>query len=87
MSPHELNPNHPVVREMREQYHKLLAIVMADHGLDEFDVTVEMIDDFSRIYGEGAAVVVDTRGGGLKLRLVRGDEAARLARQEGGLPV
>lgn len=85
--PHELNPNHPVVQEMREQWHKLLAIVMTDFGVEEIEITPQMLEDFQALYGEGAAVVADTRGGKLTIRLVRGDEAARLAREEGGLPV
>lgn len=84
----ELNPNHPVVDEMRGQWHKIVAILMARMGADEVVITpVDVEDALSR--PGGINVVADTRGGGhqLTLRLVSDAEAHQLARAAGGLPV
>lgn len=83
----ELNPNHPVTQEVRNQWHKLCALALFINGTPELEITSTDIDEFSAALGEGAAVACDTRGGKLTLRLVNGKEAARLAREEGGLPV
>ena len=83
----ELNPNHPVALEVLEQWHKLAAIVLYVLGKRELEITETDIQDFRAALGEGAAIVCDTRGGKLTLRLVNGVEALRLAREEGGLPV
>lgn len=83
----ELNPNHPVTQEVREQWHKLTALALFILDKEELEITETDIADFQRALGPGAAVACDTRGGKLTLRLVNGAEAARLAREEGGLPV
>lgn len=79
------NPNHPVVRQLDTEWHKLVAILMHDQGLAEFEITPEMIEAFAS-EREGHAVVADARGNRLVLRLVTAEEGERLARQEGGLP-
>lgn len=83
----ELNPNHPVTQEIRDQWHKLAALTLFILGTPELEITAEDIEEFSQALGPGAAVACDARGGKLTLRLVNGAEAARLARHEGGLPV
>lgn len=82
----ELNPNHPVTIQVREQWHKLCAIVLHRFGVENIEITAEDVERFSAHYGKGAAVVCDTRDRRLVLRLVSGDEAVRLAREAGGLP-
>lgn len=82
----ELNPNHPVVGEMRGQWHKIVAILMSRMGADEVIITSDDIDQALTRPG-GINVVADTRGGHeLTLRLVNDKEAQRLARGAGGLP-
>ncbi len=82
----ELNPNHPVTVEVREQWHKLCAIALHKLGVSELEITSADICAFAEALGEGAAIVADARNHRLILRLVNGAEAARLARKEGGLP-
>lgn len=81
----ELNPNNPITSGMRDQWHKIVAVLMADYGIVEFEITPMMLDDFAITY-PGGAVVADARDGRFVIRLVSGDEAERLARKEGGLP-
>ena len=85
--PLELNPNHPVTQEVRDQWHKLCAVILHDMGMETFEVTSEQIESFVKAYGAKGAIVADTRGGRFVLRLVNEREAGRLARREGGLPV
>lgn len=82
----ELNPNHPVTRELHDQWHKLLAFVLHRLSVPSLDITEDDIRSFQEFYGEGGAIVCDTRRPNvLQLRLVGEDEARELARREGGL--
>lgn len=81
----ELNPNHPVTKELHEQWHKLCAIVMYKCGLKQVDITSEDID--SMMNSGLANITMKPSGNVLKLALVSDAEAERLARKEGGLPV
>lgn len=81
----ELNPNHPVTRELREQWHKLCALVMFKFGATEVRITTA---DMERFLNSGRAnITMHPKGEVLTLALVTDAEAARLARKEGGLPV
>jgi len=80
----ELNPNHPVVEETRDQWHKLCAILMHKFGRKHVEITSSDIDTLAY---SGQAIVIDMRGGRCVLRLVSMEEGQRLAREEGGLPV
>lgn len=82
----ELNPNHPVTTELREQYHKLLAIVMWRFGMDALTVTSEEIERFVADHPGGINVAFEPKGHTLRIRIVDDREGARLARKEGGLP-
>jgi hypothetical protein len=86
MSPrNELNPNHPVTVEIREQWHKLLAVLMHKFGLTEVEITV---DDLLTLEKSGLMnITAHPKGDVITLRLVSDAEAARLAREEGGLPI
>ena len=79
------NPDHPVVREVESQWHKLCAMALFLSGKDEIQITPE---DLERFIASGKAnIVVDTRGGvNMTLRLVSDAEGERLARKHGGLP-
>ncbi len=82
----ELNPNHPVTNEMREQYHKLLAFAMWKVGMTELVVTSEDLTRFVEDHPGGINIAVEPKGQVLKVRIVDDVEGARLARKEGGLP-
>jgi len=82
----ELNPNHPVTQSVHDHWHKLCAVLVCRFGGKAGAITITEPDirALERAIGPDGAVVADTRGGGLVLRLVDGEEAARLVRQEGG---
>lgn len=80
----ELNPNHPVTTEIREQWYKLCAILMSKFGQTAVEITQADIDQFLT---ENMAIVADARGGRFVLRLMDRKEGESLARKEGGLPV
>lgn len=80
----ELNPNHPVTNEVREQWYKLCAIVLFKSGATEIQITSADID---RFMASGMAnIVVRPKGDVITLKLVSDATAAKLAREEGGLP-
>lgn len=79
----EINPNHPVTREVHGQWHKIVAVIMYSMGMKEFRLTEEMIRSMPR----DLAVAFDTRGGGACVRLITMAEANDLAKTEGGLSV
>lgn len=79
----ELNPNHRVVSTMRDEWHKVAALLLHKAGLSAVEITVDDIDGFSQ---SNLAIVADSRGGRFVIRLVSMAEAQRLAKQEGGLP-
>lgn len=80
----ELNPNHPVVVETRDQWHKLAAILMQKMGRVEVEIFPR---DVENLGNNQKGIVIDCRGGKFVLRLVPMQEGERLAREEGGLPV
>lgn len=83
----ELNPNHPVTKEVRDSWHKYLAILMLKTGNHHLVITPADVDDFLHS-GFGAVTVKDGEqgDGNLHFRLVSMSEGERLAREEGGLP-
>lgn len=80
----EINPNHPVLREAHDHWHKFCAILMSKFGATEVEIT---IDDVMQLGDNEHAIVLDTRGGRCVLRMVTMEEGERLARKEGGMPV
>lgn len=84
--PRELNPNHPVTQELREQYHKLLAFCMWKFGLRELVITSDELEKFVADHLDGINLAIEPKGRILKVRIVNDVEGARLARREGGLP-
>jgi hypothetical protein len=83
--PRALNPNHPVVKETQEQWYKLCAILMFKYGQAEVQVTAE---DIARFMQSGKSnITIHPKNDVITLRLVTDEEAARLAREAGGLPV
>lgn len=80
----ELNPNHPVTRQVHDHWHKVAAILMMRLGVDSYEITEE---DVQRLGDNQRGVVADLRGGRFVVRLVTMEEGERMAREAGGLPV
>jgi hypothetical protein len=80
----ELNPNHPVTRQVHDHWHKVAAILMMRLGVDSYEVTEE---DVLQLGDNQRGVVADLRGGRFVVRLVTMEEGERMAREAGGLPV
>lgn len=79
----EMNPNHPVTRAIAAQWHKLAALAVAKAG-GHVVITSEDISSFAP--GE-LNITVQELPDGIHLRIVGREEAERLARKEGGLPL
>lgn len=82
----ELNPNHAVTAEVREQWHKIVALLMSKFGKREVTITPKEIDRaLTDVRGVNITVRFDDDRG-IILKLVSDAEAVRLAKEEGGLP-
>ena len=80
-----LNPNHPAVREVQEQWYKLCAILIHKSGATEAKITASDIERFAE---SGLAnIAIHPKDDVITLRLVGDKEAREIARKEGGLPV
>lgn len=80
------NPNHEVSRAMEGQWHKIVALLMA--RMEETAITIsppEVNNLIATVDGHAVTIKMSDRIG-LELRLVTGEEAERVAREEGGLP-
>ncbi len=78
----EMNPNHPMTQDMRDQWHKITAMLMLKFGVTETTITAAdvlsmPIDTF---------IVIEETKEGLQLKLVSEAEAQRLVKKEGGAP-
>jgi len=83
----EINPNHPVTRAMHDHWHKIVAILLSRPPYNgRAEITESEIAKWGDKY-EGHAVVIKETQGKLVLYMVDAQEAQRLARQEGGLPI
>lgn len=80
----ELNPNNKVVRQVRDHWHKVAALIMVKLGKTELVIT---LDDVRKIE-KGCNIVLDARGeadtGIFRIRIVGDEEASELAKKEGG---
>jgi hypothetical protein len=81
----EINPNHPVTREVHNEWHKIVALMMIHFGIKEFFITEKMIMDLPR----DIAVVFDSRVGigDPVVRIAQLSEVMKRVKKEGGLPV
>ena len=82
----ELNPNHGVTSEMRDQYHKLLAIIVGLGYGGATTITVADLERFTEQWPD-AAIIVHSHADCIELRLVTREEGDQIAREHGGLPV
>ena len=80
-----LNPNHPTMRQVEEHWHKITAVLLlkAFGPNANVEITKADIDALNALNG---AVMLDTRGGDLRVRILPMAEAEQLAREAGGLP-
>lgn len=81
----ELNPNHKVVRQAHDHWHKIAALIMVKLNVTELEFTM---DDVNKLAGGNMNIVLDARGesktGTFKIRIVDDKTAAALAKHEGG---
>jgi hypothetical protein len=85
----EINPNHPVLQQARAHWHKIAALIMINQGRKQVLITQKDID---QILKDKVNIVLDCRrevcpAGGMLIRLVDDVEAAKLAKEQGGLPI
>lgn len=76
-----LNPHHPTGSGLRDQWHKVAALIMLKLGATEVEITAEDIERLSDI-----AIVAKAFDDALTFTLVDGTTGRALARQAGGLP-
>lgn len=88
----ELNPNHPMTRFARDQWHKICAVLMqkmeASHkipGLPDYEVEIT-VAEIHRLSERDMAVVMHERDGRLFIRFMPREMGEKLAKQEGGFP-
>ena len=79
----ELNPDHPVTAELRQQWYKLLAVVM--HKLDRRAIAITS-EDITAMTNEfeaagGPAIIAHSRNDGIFLHLVSMREGEKIAKE------
>ena len=81
----ELNPNHKVVHQARDHWHKIAALIMVKLGKTELELTMA---DVNKIAAGNVNIVLDVRGeretGIFRVKIVDDKTADALARSEGG---
>ena len=81
----EMNPNHPVVRQAHDNWHKIAALIMVKMGVTKLEILPEDID---KLLKGNINIVLDARGesatGKLTILIVDNKTAAEMARTEGG---
>jgi hypothetical protein len=82
----ELNPNHKVLRQAHDHWHKIAALIMVKLNLTEIKITVA---DVEKMAAGNVNIVLDARGeretGAMTIRIVDDRTARELARKEGGV--
>lgn len=81
----ERNPNHPVTREMHDQWHKIALLLMMQMGETKVMIPAGLLTKMAE-ENEGGAVTIRFSDDGIHLEIVDAAEADRLAHFEGGLP-
>lgn len=84
----ELNPNNETTSWLREQWHKIVAVLLHKFDLGEVVITVEDLGALTQAFagGGGPAVVAQDTSDGLHVKLVNMREGERIAEAHGGLP-
>lgn len=80
----ELNPNHPVTKELHNQWHKLAAIILHKLGMQTIDISIADIAAFENSYQNngGGAIVAEPKDDVIHITLVSMNEAEQLAQKE-----
>lgn len=78
----EINPGNPVTQFARDQWYKIVALLMIEVGKTEFEITPDLL---SKIGDNQKAIVMDTRNNKLIVRMVSMEEGHRLAREVGAI--
>lgn len=78
------NPNHPVTQATADQWHKLCAMVMFKLGVTKIKLSPRDINTFLE---SGLANITVRFDDYVNLELVTDEQAAILAKKEGGLPM
>jgi len=81
----ELNPNHPMTSGMREQWHKIVAVMLFKSAGKTASIKIYP-GDLERLNQASVSVAIKEENGYIRIWLVDEKEAKRLAKQEGGLP-
>jgi hypothetical protein len=74
----ELNPDHPVTKELHDQWHKMLALVLVKLGIKEIVLREKDVQRGLNLEG-GLNVVCRAHPDALRITLVSDEEAQRLA--------
>lgn len=87
----ELNPNHPVLQKMQNQWQKVAALLVQqiteNHPSGTCDEVYISMAEIERMTGKAVSIqFTDTPPAGIYLRVMTMEEAERLAKLEGGLP-
>ena len=83
----ELNPNHPVTQEAHDHWHKICFLLMRKMGVTEIAISPEEIKRAMGADDQRAVTIRIDDIRGIQLFIVSEQEAQRLVRKEGGLPV
>lgn len=83
----ELNPNHPVTQFSRDQWVKIVALLMIMDNKTSIKIPRSVIDKAFIRSGQLNVTIQFNDREGILLRLVGNEEAERLAKEEGGLPI
>lgn len=82
----EKNPDNELVQSMRQQYHKLLAVVMHMQKLDTVDVSAIEIQALMDRFDGSPNIIMRVKGSGtgevIELRLAGAEEAAKALEEE-----
>ena len=78
-----LNPNHQVMQALDGQWQKIVALMMWKYGFNH----MTFIDAEIVSFPQDLAVAIKGNKDSLEVFLLKKDEAEKLARKEGGLPV
>lgn len=81
----ERNPNHPVTRAVREEWHKVAALLMFKFGVTDVTITLADIENWTKF--DRMNIVLHEHRDSLEVRLVTDAEATQLAAKAGGLPI
>lgn len=76
----EINPEHPVTSSLRGHWHKIAALLLFKWGQRVVVIRKRDIEDFTRTWGDDAAVLAHDKKDDLQLSLLTAEEAQKRAR-------